>query len=224
MKPRICIIEDDIALRTELANILELSDMTADVSVSDFSQAAAQVIASQPDCVILDLKLPQTDGHKICRDIRAHTSVPIIMLTSSENEFDEVLSMNIGADDYVTKPYRLAVLLARIHAALRRSAQTHSDTILCYKDVELNVSQATVSYHGKSAQLTRNEQRILQLLMRQPETVIPRSEIMCALWESDAFIDDNTLTVNINRLRKTLSSLGVADDFLVTRRGLGYSI
>ncbi|MEY8562587.1 response regulator transcription factor [Eggerthellaceae bacterium 3-80] len=224
MKPRICIIEDDIALRTELANILELSDMTADVSVSDFSQAAAQVIASQPDCVILDLKLPQTDGHKICRDIRAHTSVPIIMLTSSENEFDEVLSMNIGADDYVTKPYRPAVLLARIHAALRRSAQTHSDTILCYKDVELNVSQATVSYHGKSAQLTRNEQRILQLLMRQPETVIPRSEIMCALWESDAFIDDNTLTVNINRLRKTLSSLGVADDFLVTRRGLGYSI
>ena len=200
MKPRICIIEDDIALRTELANILELSDMTADVSVSDFSQAAAQVIASQPDCVILDLKLPQTDGHKICRDIRAHTSVPIIMLTSSENEFDEVLSMNIGADDYVTKPYRPAVLLARIHAALRRS------------------------YHGKSAQLTRNEQRILQLLMRQPETVIPRSEIMCALWESDAFIDDNTLTVNINRLRKTLSSLGVADDFLVTRRGLGYSI
>lgn len=224
MNPRICIIEDDNALRTELAHILELSDMSADMVTSHFDQAATHVIATQPDCVILDLKLPQTDGHKICRDIRTKSAVPIIMLTSSESEFDEVLSMNIGADDYVVKPYRPAVLLAHIQAALRRSAQLRSDTILTYKDVELNTSQATVSYHGKSAQLTRNEQRILQLLMRQPETVIPRSEIMCALWESDAFIDDNTLTVNVNRLRKTLTSLGVPDDFLVTRRGLGYSV
>ncbi|WP_251178706.1 response regulator transcription factor [Adlercreutzia agrestimuris] len=224
MIPRICIIEDDASLSRELAHIIELSDMNADVVTDNFTKAADHVIASQPDCVILDLKLPQTDGHKICRDIRAQSLVPIIMLTSSENEFDEVLSMNIGADDYVTKPYRPAVLLARIQAALRRSAQTRSDTILSYKDVELNTSQATVTYHGKTAELTRNEQRILQLLMRQPETVIPRSEIMCALWESDAFIDDNTLTVNVNRLRKTLTSLGVPDDFLITRRGLGYSV
>ncbi len=224
MKPRICIIEDDFALRRELASILELSEFEPDIFEGSFAQAAQHVLTSAPDCVILDLKLPETDGHSICRDIRTSSEVPIIMLTSSEREFDEVLSMNIGADDYLQKPYSPSVLLAHINAILRRQAKIKGDAILTHRGVELNLTQASVTYQNKTAELTRNEQKILQMLMRNPESVISRSEIMCELWESDAFVDDNTLTVNINRLRKTLSGLGVPEDFLITRRGLGYSL
>ena len=149
--------------------------------------------------------------------------MPIIVLTSSESEFDEVMAMNLGADDYIVKPYRPAVLLAHIQALLRRKAPGTS-ILMSHKGVQLDLGAGVVSFDGKSAELTRNEQRILQILMKNPGTVVPRSEIMCALWESDSFIDDNTLTVNVNRLRKTLSSLGVPDEFLVTRRGLGYSV
>lgn len=173
---------------------------------------------------MLDLKLPGTDGHTICRDIRSRSDVPIIMLTSSNSEFDEVMSMNLGADDYVTKPYSPAVLIARIQSILRRSSTSHDDLRIERKGVVLDIGAGAVSYGGETAELTRNELRILHILMRNPGIVISRTEIMCDLWESDAFIDDNTLTVNVNRLRKTLSKLGVPGDFLVTRRGQGYMV
>lgn len=176
------------------------------------------------DCIVLDLKLPGADGHSICRDIRAKSSVPILMPTSSESEFDEVMAMNLGADDYVTKPYRPAVLLAHLQALLRRSTSPAAGMTILHKGVTLNMGAGTVEFQGRTAELTRNELRILQTLMRNPGVVVPRSEIMCALWESDAFIDDNTLTVNVNRLRKTLGALGVPEDFLTTRRGVGYAV
>ena len=132
--------------------------------------------------------------------------------------------MSLGADDYVTKPYRPAVLLAHLQALLRRSASPAAGMTILHKGVTLNMGAGTVEFQGRTAELTRNELRILQTLMRNPGVVVPRSEIMCALWESDAFIDDNTLTVNVNRLRKTLGSLGVPEDFLATRRGVGYTV
>ena len=221
---RIFIIEDDVALRQELAHLLELSGYGVAACESNFVQAAAQALAFQPDCIVLDLKLPGTDGHSICRDVRAQSSVPILMLTSSESEFDEVMSMNLGADDYVVKPYRPAVLLAHLQALLRRTAAAAPALVVQHKGVTLNIGEASVSYGGRTAELTRNELRILQTLMRNPSMVVSRSDIMCALWESDAFIDDNTLTVNVNRLRKTLAGLGVPEDFLVTRRGQGYAV
>lgn len=226
MAHRIFIIEDDTALRTELAHLLQLSGYEAAACGDGFATAAAQALAAKPDCVVLDLKLPGADGHDICRDLRAKSRVPIIMLTSSESEFDEVMAMNLGADDYVTKPYRPAVLLAHIQALLRRTAAPAPALVLRHKGVALNLGAGTVSYEGSAdtAELTRNELRILQTLMKHPGIVVSRSDIMCALWESDAFIDDNTLTVNVNRLRKTLASLGVPDDFLVTRRGQGYMV
>lgn len=224
MAQRIYIIEDDTSLRTELAHVLELSGYAVAAYEGTWADTAARALAAEPDCIVLDLKLPGADGHSICRDIREHSGVPILMLTSSESEFDEVLAMNLGADDYVVKPYRPAVLLAHLQALLRRSATANSDMVIRHKNVELNVGSATVSFAGRTAELTRNELRILQTLMRNPGIVVPRSEIMCALWESDAFIDDNTLTVNVNRLRKTLASLGVPEDFLVTRRGVGYAV
>lgn len=223
MANRIFIIEDDAALRTELAHLLELSGFEA-LCCTTFATATAQALAANPDCVVLDLKLPGTDGHTICRDIRARSAVPIIMLTSSNSEFDEVMGMNLGADDYVCKPYSPAVLIARIQSLLRRSAQGAAGLKIEHKGVTLDVGAGSVHFNEKSAELTRNELKILHILMRNPGLVITRAEIMCDLWESDAFIDDNTLTVNVNRLRKTLSSLGVPDSFLVTRRGQGYMV
>ena len=121
MAQRIYLIEDDTALRTELAHVLELSGYAVAAYEGTWGDTAARALAAEPDCIVLDLKLPGADGHSICRDIRAKSSVPILMLTSSESEFDEVMAMNLGADDYVTKPYRPAVLLAHLQALLRRS-------------------------------------------------------------------------------------------------------
>lgn len=219
----IYIIEDDDALRNELAHLLELSGFSA-VVCTRFDTAAADALAANANCVVVDLKLPRTDGHTICRDIRSRSSVPIIMLTSSNSEFDEVMSMNLGADDYVTKPYSPAVLIARIQSIIRRSSTGHDDLRIERKGVVLDIGAGTVAYEDGTAELTRNELKILHILMRNPGIVITRTEIMCDLWESDAFIDDNTLTVNVNRLRKTLSKLGVPDDFLITRRGQGYMV
>ena len=178
-----------------------------------------------PAAALLDIMLPGIDGFEVCRRIRATNSrIGIIMLTARSQEMDKVTGLMTGADDYVTKPYRPAVLLAHIQALLRRSAGPAADMTMRHKGVTLNIGAGTVSFGDRTAELTRNELRILQTLMRNPGVVVPRSEIMCALWESDAFIDDNTLTVNVNRLRKTLASLGVPDDFLVTRRGVGYAV
>ena len=224
MAQRIYIIEDDAALRDELAHVLELSGYAVAAYEGTWADTAARALAAEPDCIVLDLKLPGADGHSLCRDIRAKSSVPILMLTSSESEFDEVMAMNLGADDYVVKPYRPAVLLAHLQALLRRTGSGTGDMVIRHQGVTLNIGAGTVTFQGRTAELTRNELRILQTLMRNPGIVVPRSEIMCALWESDAFIDDNTLTVNVNRLRKTLASLGVPDDFLVTRRGVGYAV
>lgn len=223
MSQRIFIIEDDSALREELAHLLQLSSFEVGSISETFQDAAQRALEWDAHCIVVDLKLPGTDGHDICRAIRAVSDVPLIVLTSSESEFDEVMAMNLGANDYIVKPYRPAVLLAHINALLRRKSAT-TPVVMSHGGVELNLSTGTVSYDGKLAELTRNEQRILQILMKEPGTVVPRSEIMCALWESDSFIDDNTLTVNINRLRKTLGTLGVPETFLTTRRGIGYSL
>lgn len=217
---KIFLVEDDLTLCQELQRILELSGYEYE-TCEDFKCAAQEALASSPDCVLLDLKLPGADGHAICRELRAQSQVPIIVLTSCDTEFDEVMSMNLGADDFVTKPYKPAVLLARMQSVMRRSAST-SGIILSHKGVRLDVSKAVVEFEGKVAELSRNELRILQILMRNATKVVTRQEIMCELWQSDEFIDDNTLTVNVNRLRKNLSSAGVPDDFLQTKRGMGY--
>lgn len=219
----IFVVEDDVALREELMRLLELQGHTARTS-TDFELVVEAILEAAPDCVILDLKLPGDGGHAVVRDLRRSSDVPVIMLTSSDNEFDEVLSMNLGADDYVTKPYSPAVLSARIQSVLRRFSRAEPPAKLIHHGVTLDIARSQVEYAGHSAELTRNEFRILRLLMESAGTIISRQELMVELWQSDAFIDDNTLTVNINRLRKSLSSIGVSDDFLVTRRGQGYLV
>lgn len=222
-EPSIYIVEDDITLRDELASLLELNGYQ--VSVCDgFAGAAQTAVEGEFDCILLDLTLPGTNGHAICREIRTKSEVPIIVLTSSTDEFHEVMSLNLGANDFVMKPYRPAALLARLGALISRNEHAHPASAVDHAGVSLDLNAGVVSYQGKQAQLTRNEQRILSLLMRNAGTIISRQEIMCDLWESDAFIDDNTLTVNINRLRKTLANIDVPDEFLQTRRSLGYVI
>lgn len=220
---RIFVVEDDASLRDELMRLLELQGHAPLTSVA-FDRIADDVLAASPDCVILDLKLPGAGGHAVCRDLRRASQVPIIMLTSSDSEFDEVMSMNLGADDYVAKPYNPAVLLARIQSVLRRSQSAEPPTRIAHKGVVLDVARGRVEHDGRAVDLTRNELKILHMLMANHDAIISRQELMCELWQSDAYIDDNTLTVNINRLRKSLSSIGVPDDFLVTRRGQGYVV
>ncbi|OUO90759.1 DNA-binding response regulator [Gordonibacter sp. An230] len=219
---RIFVVEDDASLRDELLRLLELQGHEA-LSCSSFDRVVEDAVAADADCVILDLKLPGSDGHAVCRDLRRESDVPIVMLTSSDSEFDEVMSMNLGADDYVTKPYRPAVLLARVQSALRRAGRSEGARIAC-KGVSFDMARGTVEHEGRAVELTRNEQKILHLLMANHGVIISRQELMVELWQSDAFIDDNTLTVNINRLRKSLASIGVPGDFLVTRRGQGYLV
>lgn len=226
----IYIVEDDPAMRSGLAKLLSLEGYDI-LACDDFEHAPAEALAAKADCILLDLKLPSADGsvggHAICREIRKASDVPIIVLTSMTDEFDEVLAMKLGAHDYITKPYRPAVLVARIEALLRRHAKDadpRARSVIEHAGVTLDLRASSVSYDGRSAILTRNEQQILSTLMSCPGTVVSRSDLMCDLWESDAFVDDNTLTVNINRLRGTLSGIGVPQGFVQTRRGQGYVV
>lgn len=220
--PLIYIVEDDDSLRRELCTLLELEGIES-IACKDFLHAADEIVRISPDCAIIDAGLPGIDGRVIARKVREHSQVPLIMLTCLDSDFDEVMAMNSGIDDYLTKPYRPAVLIAHIHAALRRAGNAEKH-LLDHKGVTLDAETGRVSFDGKTTELSRNEARILGMLMRNAGTVLSRSEIMCELWDSDAFVDDNTLTVNINRVRRALNSLGVPEGYIVTRRGEGYVV
>ena len=220
---RLFIVEDDASLRENLVRMLKLKGHEC-LCCESFANAAGEALAACPDCILLDLSLPGAYGHEICRSIRQESNVPIIVLTSSDSEFDEVMSMNVGADDYVVKPYRPAALLARIDRALARSGSADPAHGVERGGVSLDPVRAEASYRGKTVELSRNELLILRILMENAGSIISRSELMDELWQTDAFVDDNTLTVNVNRLRRSLQSAGVPDDFITTRRGLGYVI
>ena len=220
-KPFVYIVEDDAAIAGELARALEREGFRT-VAAERFDRVVPDILATAPDLVLLDLTLPGTDGQFIARDLREHSQVPIIVLTSRTTEIDEVMAMNLGADDFIPKPYRLRVLVARIQALLRR-ADGGAATILSHNGLELDSARSVARANEREVELTKNECRILALLMSRAGQVVPRADIMRDLWESEAFIDDNTLTVNINRLRATLEKIGVAN-YLVTKRGQGYTV
>lgn len=218
----IYVVEDDAAIRGELLQVLERNDFST-AWCETFDHVVEDVLATSPDLVLLDLTLPGTDGQFICRDLRASSGVPIIVLTSRVTEIDEVMSMTMGADDFVSKPYSARVLVARIQALLRRASGNESKSVIEHRGVALDLSRSIALAHGKQVELTKNEMRILALLMRRAGTIVSREALMRDLWDSDAFIDDNTLTVNINRLRGTLEKIGVTG-YLTTHRGRGYSV
>lgn len=219
---KIYVIEDDEAIRGELLRLLEREGYETG-ACEDFSRASELALAAGPDLVLLDLTLPGTDGQLVCRELRGASSVPIIVLTSRTTEADEVVAMTLGADDFVPKPYSPRVLLARIAALLRRSGGSAARSVLEHNGVTLDLSRSLASSASGSVELTKNEVRILALLMRRAGTIVSREDLMRELWDSEAFVDDNTLTVNVNRLRGALAKMGV-EGFLVTHRGQGYSV
>lgn len=220
---RLLVVEDDPAIREGLCALLARNGYEP-ASLGDFGDVAAQILDMAPDLVLLDLNLPGVDGGYVCREVRAASGVPIIAVTSRDTDMDELVTLAAGADDFVAKPYNEQVLLAHVAAVLKR---TYGDGAAAarieYRGVVLDTTRCEVSYQGKSAELTKNELRILALLMRGAGSVVSRQRIQEELWESCDFVDDNTLTVNISHLRQTLAGIGVAD-LIATRRGLGYIV
>lgn len=220
---RIFVVEDDTAIRNEVIEVLERQGFEVTYCLT-FERVAEDVEQAAPDLVLLDLTLPGTDGQLICRELRQRSEVPIVVLTSRVTEVDEVMSMTMGADDFISKPYSSRVLVARIQALLRR-AQGGADAgrVLEHNGLALDLSRSVATAGERQVELTKNEMRILALLMSRAGTIVSREAIMRDLWDSDAFVDDNTLTVNINRLRGTLEKIGVTG-YLTTHRGRGYSV
>ncbi len=219
---KLFIVEDDQVLKKELMTFLTNYGYNCESS-DNFGGIVTEIIEAQPDLILLDINLPLVDGYHLCTEIRKVSSIPLIVVTSRDTEMDELMSMNLGADDFVTKPYNSRVLLARIQAVLKRSEKGSENLELSYKGLCLSVSTSKATSFGKEVELTKNELQILLCLMRNKEKIISRNELMNELWQSDEFVDDNTLTVNVNRLRKKLEEVGMID-FIKTKRGQGYSL
>ena len=219
---KIYIIEDEENILKELSIFLEKYGYQC-CSSQDFNNIVEHVITISPQLVLLDINLPIKDGFQICRELKEKTNIPVIILTSRSTDFDELLSLNIGADDFITKPYNPQILLARIQRVLTFHTNNAITSVLTHKGVTLDVMKATLCWDNQTVELTKNEMGILKLLISQQGNIIPRDAIIDELWQTEEFIDENTLNVNIVRLRKKLSSIGL-DDFLITKRGMGYSV
>ena len=187
----------------------------------DFENIVDIALEENPKIILLDINLPVFDGYYICKEIRKQYNVPIIVVTSRDTEMDELISMNLGADDFITKPYNAAILLARIESIIRRVYGNNSMEIYEYNGLRYNLSTSEMEYEGNKSDLTKNESRILYTLIKNKGKIVSRSELMKYLWQNDEFVDDNTLTVNINRLRKKMEEIG-ANNMLTTKRGQGY--
>ncbi len=218
--PKILIIEDDEKLREELKIFLNKNGYEA-TTLTTFDNTIQEILKRKPDLILLDINLPNTDGEYICKEIRKQSNMPIIIVTSRDNELDELLSINNGADHYITKPFNIQILLAKIGSLLRRTSMQEVNDKIDVKDFILNTSNSTIEKDGKTIELTKNEYKILKFLVQNRGKIVSREDIMECLWESESFIDDNTLTVNITRLRNKLEELELKE-LLETKRGQGY--
>lgn len=218
---KILIVEDDNKIRKELEIFLNNNGYEAK-GLDSFSNTVEDIIATKTDLILLDINLPNLDGQYVLRELRKVLETPIIMVTSRDSEIDELLSMNYGVDDYVTKPFNIHILLAKISAILKRTKKINYDQnkINCGEFI-LNVSKGILEKDEFKIELTKNELKILHFLVKKRGEIVTREEIMEDLWDSESFIDDNTLTVNITRLRNKLEEVGIKE-LLETKRGLGY--
>ena len=217
---KIMVIEDNKSIQQELIDFLNRYGYEA-VGTDDFKNVAAEAINSNADFILLDINLPYYDGYYVCREIRKVKNTPIIVVTSRDSDMDEIMSMNLGADDFITKPYNTQILLARISSILRRTYQNLDAEIFEYNGLKYNMSTSEMEFNNNKVELTKNESRILYTLIKNKETIVSRNELIKYLWQNDELVDDNTLTVNINRLRKKLDEIG-AVGYLQTKRGQGY--
>lgn len=220
---RIFIVEDELAIAKELEEQLINWGYEAE-RVSDFENILEEFRDYKPQLVLMDIKLPYLNGFIWCERIREISNVPIIFLTSASDNINLITAINHGGDDFLAKPFEIQVLIAKIKALLRRTYEFEKEnSVLEFNEIYLNLDNMTVKYKGEESSLTKNEFLIMEILMENIGKVISRDRIMDKLWNTDSFIDDNTLTVNINRLRKKLETIGIIE-FIQTKKGVGYII
>ena len=220
---KVFIVEDDTVIAKAVAAHLTTWQMQVQCA-GNFEKITEEVEEFQPDIIIMDIKLPYYNGFYWCAEIRKTSKVPIVFLSSADDNMNIVMAMNMGGDDFIAKPFDLGVLTAKVQAMLRRTYDfTGQSAVLEHKGAMLNLTEAALFYEQEKIELTKNEFKILQVLMENKQKVVSRDTLMVKLWESDSFVDENTLSVNVNRLRKKLESVGLCD-FIVTRKGIGYQI
>jgi DNA-binding response OmpR family regulator len=217
---KIVIVEDTVKIRQELSIFLQRYGYEV-VALERFDNPIEDIFETDGDLLLLDINLPTYDGYYICREIRAKSDMPIIVVTSRDSEMDELMSMNLGADDFITKPYNTEILLARIQSILKRTKQISTIHVCSYGGVELDTGKWAARCGNEEETFTKNEFQILRFLVEAKGRIVTRDELMDHLWQSNEFVDDNTLTVNINRIRKKLEEIG-AKDYVGTKRGVGY--
>ncbi len=220
---KILVVEDDETIVQIVKRHLESWGYEV-FQVEDFSHVLQEFVQKDPQLVLLDLKLPFYNGFHWCEEIRKVSQVPVLFLSSAADNMNMVMAMSRGADDFIAKPFDLDVLAAKVQAVIRRTyAFGQNTSLLEHNGVVLNPGNGTVSADGQTADLTKNELKILQILFEHQGHVVSREAIMTKLWESDSFVDDNTLTVNMTRIRKKLEGLGIRD-FIITKKGMGYMV
>ena len=220
---KVLIVEDDPVIARELKQHLSAWGYDAE-TVGDFTRVMEEFAEFSPQLVLLDISLPFYNGFHWCTELRKLSPVPIMFISSASDNMNIVMAMNMGGDDFVSKPFDMTVLTAKIQALMRRSyALTENSSVIERGDVSLNVSELSIRCGKQKVELSKNESRILEMLMTNGGKCMEREDIMAYLWENDSFVDDNTLTVNITRIRKKLDSIG-AENYIVTKKGLGYMV
>ncbi len=220
---RILIVEDDMGIAAAVEGLIRAWGLDAR-RIEDFRDVMAGFAAYQPHLVLMDISLPFFNGYYWCGEIRKTSKVPVIFLSSASDNMNIVMAMNMGGDDFIAKPFDPGVLMAKMQAMLRRAYDfAAAAPVLEHREARLDTGSHTLAYQGQSIDLTRNEYRILLALMENKGKVVSRERLMERLWESDSFVDENTLTVNVNRLRRKLASAGL-EDFIATKFGEGYQV
>lgn len=223
MKEKILIIEDDPMIQIQLKNLLTGNGYEVE-AVTDFTNPVEHFRAFAPHLVLLDIKLPGSSGFEICTQIRAFSDLPIIFVTSSNTDMDELNSIMLGGDAFITKPYNPAILLAKIASLLRKAgASSQAAEVLIWNGAELHLESSTIAYDGEEVELTKNEVKVLYYLFKHAGKICSRSDIVDFLWDNQLYVDDNALSVNITRIREKLASVGLMD-FIKTKHRQGYTI
>lgn len=219
----IFIIEDDEWIRSELTMLLENSGYFV-TCATDSAKIIDEFLQCSPDLILLDINLPHTDGFALCLKIRHLSQVPIIFVTGRDSKIDELQALSLGGDDYITKPYNIPIFLARINNALKRTGKKEQPVSkVRFHGVTLDVSTCVVTYQNVSIELSKREMQILYYLMTHTGQYVSRMVLLEYLWDTNLYIDDNTLSVNIARVREKLSEIGVSD-LIHTKRGMGYRL
>lgn len=222
---KILVIEDDISLRNQLVDTLRVNGYEVSY-VEDFYAVLDMVDRIMPDLIVLDITLPYMDGNYFCRAIRKKYNMPIIITSARNSEADQILSIELGGDDYVVKPFNVQVLMSKICASLRRcygeyNANASSSRDITVKGIVLDDLGMKLLYKGESYELSKNEYKLLKIFMQNPDEVISRETLLGEIWDDKSFVDDNTLTVNMTRLKKVFENLGLGNS-IKTKRGMGY--